>query len=123
MLEMIRNSGKREFIPLLEAWKKVEVRKVRERIESVQKSLGSPAYEPTVSFVKAGKTSAREISELVQKTVRTVYPKYYPQAVADFFAMFHSKDRISQDILEGKVWVLRLDGRIIGTRTPPASGR
>lgn len=115
VLEMIRNSGKREFIPLLEAWKKVEVRKVRERIESVQKSLGSPAYEPTVSFVKAGKTSAREISELVQKTVRTVYPKYYPQAVADFFAMFHSKDRISQDILEGKVWVLRLDGRIIGT--------
>src|SRR5699024_3977470 len=75
---------------------------VRERIESVQKSLGSPAYEPTVSFVKAGKTSAREISELVQKTVRTVYPKYYPQAVADFFAMFHSKDRISQDILGGR---------------------
>ena len=90
VLEMIRNSGKREFIPLLEAWKKVEVRKVRERIESVQKSLGSPAYEPTVSFVKAGKTSAREISELVQKTVRAVYPKYYPQAVEDFFAMFHS---------------------------------
>lgn len=41
VLEMIRNSGKREFIPLLEAWKKDEVRKVRERIESVRKSLDS----------------------------------------------------------------------------------
>lgn len=28
-----------EFIPMLEQWKMVEVRKVRERIESVQKSL------------------------------------------------------------------------------------
>lgn len=41
VLEMIRNSGKREFISMLEAWKKIEVRKVRERIESVRKSLDS----------------------------------------------------------------------------------
>jgi len=29
-----------EFIPMLEQWKAIEVRKVRERIESVQKSMG-----------------------------------------------------------------------------------
>ena len=38
-LEKIRASKKAEFIPMLEQWKAVEERKVRERIESVQKSL------------------------------------------------------------------------------------
>ena len=39
VLEKIRASKNAEFIPMLEQWKAVEVRKVRERIESVQKSL------------------------------------------------------------------------------------
>ena len=39
VLEKIRASKNVEFIPMLEQWKMVEVRKVRERIESVQKSL------------------------------------------------------------------------------------
>ena len=40
VLEKIRASKNAEFIPLLEQWKAVEVRKVREQIERVQKSLG-----------------------------------------------------------------------------------
>lgn len=39
VLEKIRKSQDAEFIPLLEAWKVMEVRKVRERIDSVIKSL------------------------------------------------------------------------------------
>jgi len=39
VLEKIRVSKNAEFIPLLEQWKEMEVRKVRERIASVQKSL------------------------------------------------------------------------------------
>lgn len=39
VLEKIRANGNEEFIPMLERWKTVEVRKVRERIASVQKSL------------------------------------------------------------------------------------
>lgn len=39
VLEKIRASGNAEFIPMLEQWKVVEVRKVRERIASVQKLL------------------------------------------------------------------------------------
>lgn len=39
VLEKIRNSGNAKFIVLLEAWKIIEVRKVRERINSVINSL------------------------------------------------------------------------------------
>ena len=47
VLEKIRNSQNEAFLPVLEAWKAVEVRKVRERISSVERTLsGAQAETP-----------------------------------------------------------------------------
>ena len=115
VLEMIRASKDADFIPLLEKWKAQEVRKVRERITSVEKSLDHPAEAPLTGFRKAVKGDLGAVTELIHKTVRTVYPAYYPAEVADFFCMYHCKERILPDIQAGNVWILLLDGRIIGT--------
>lgn len=115
VLEKIRASKNAEFIPLLEAWKAVEVRKVRERIASVQHSLGNLAGGPLTECRKARKNEWKEISDVIHKTVQKVYPQYYPAEVADFFCMYHSKERIQEEIQAGNVWVFLRDGRIVGT--------
>lgn len=117
ILKKIRGSRNERFIPLLEKWKAAEVRKVREQITGVQRALGAENTEPEITYRKAKKSEAAEISAVVQRTVRKIYPKYYPEGVADFFCLLHSKDRIRADIQEGNVWVLILDGQIIGTGT------
>lgn len=55
------------------------------------------------------------VYEVVQRTIKTVYPKYYPTEVVDFFCALHSKDAILKDIENGDVSVLRIDGEIIAT--------
>lgn len=115
VLEKIRSSKNSDFIPMLEAWKKTEVRKVRERISSVEKSLNNLSLEPQIEYRKAVKKDTREIMELVHKTVLKIYPKYYPGEVVDFFCMYHSKERIQADIQSGNVWLLLCDGRCVGT--------
>lgn len=105
------------FVPFLEKWKSTEVRKVRERIAGVQRALADEKSEPEISYRKARASEAAEITGLVHKTVRKIYPRYYPGEVTEFFCMNHSKDRIRSDIQNGNVWVLFLDGQIIGTGT------
>lgn len=55
------------------------------------------------------------VYEVVQRTIKTVYPKYYPTEVVDFFSALHSKDAILKDIENGDVSVLRIDGEIVAT--------
>lgn len=55
------------------------------------------------------------IYNLVQNTIKTIYPKYYPREVVDFFCNLHSKENIKKDIENGSVGILIVDGRIIGT--------
>lgn len=55
------------------------------------------------------------VYEVVQRTIKTVYPKYYPTEVVDFFCALHSKDAILKDIENGDVSVLRIDGEIVAT--------
>lgn len=117
ILKMIRDSRDARFIPFLEKWKSTEVRKVRERIAGVQRALADEGSEPEISYRKAKVSEAAEITGLVHKTVRKIYPRYYPGEVTEFFCMNHSKDRIRSDIQNGNVWVLLLDGQIIGTGT------
>ena len=61
---------------------------------------------------------AEQIYNLVQHTIRTVYPKYYPKEVVDFFCELHSKDSITKDIQNGCVLMLHEEndeGRLLGT--------
>ncbi|MCI5729975.1 MAG: GNAT family N-acetyltransferase [Eubacterium sp.] len=55
------------------------------------------------------------IYNVVQHTIKTVYPKYYPSEVVDFFCKLHSEDAILKDIKSGHVGVLKVDDKIVGT--------
>lgn len=55
------------------------------------------------------------VYDVVQHTIKTIYPKYYPAEVVDFFCELHSKDTISKDIENGYVSVLKIDEKIVAT--------
>jgi len=55
------------------------------------------------------------VYNVVQHTIKTVYPKYYPPEVVDFFCALHSKDAILKDIENGYVNVLKIDEKIVAT--------
>lgn len=55
------------------------------------------------------------VYDVVQHTIKTIYPKYYPMEVVDFFCEHHSKDSIAKDIEKGYVSVLKIDGNIVAT--------
>ena len=66
-------------------------------------------YEP------ATKENLQEIYDVVQHTIKTIYPKYYPTEVVDFFCELHSEEAIWKDIENGDVGILKVDGKIIAT--------
>ena len=55
------------------------------------------------------------VYDVVQSTIKTIYPKYYSAEVVDFFCELHSKDAILNDIANGYVSVLKIEGKIVGT--------
>ncbi len=68
-----------------------------------------------LEYLKATRNNLEEIYELVRDTVRTVYPKYYPQEIVDFFCGIHNRESIQKDIEDGRVWILVDHGQLIGT--------
>ena len=68
-----------------------------------------------MKYIRAALSDIDLIYDLVQKTIRTIYPKYYPREVVDFFCNLHCKEKIEQDIKAGDVGILIVDGNIIGT--------
>ena len=55
------------------------------------------------------------VYNVVQHTVKTIYPKYYPKEVVGFFCEHHSEDAIVKDIKNGYVSALKIDGTIVAT--------
>lgn len=68
-----------------------------------------------MDFIRASKVNVNEIYELVQNTINTIYPKYYPLEVVKFFSELHTKDKINSDIEKNYVYILLIDGLIVGT--------
>lgn len=62
-------------------------------------------------------TESDKITELVRKTIKAVYPKYYPAGAVEFFLAHHKPEKIASDIEAGKVYVIEQDGVITGTVT------
>lgn len=67
-----------------------------------------------MNLVKAKQEDAKEIFDIVQKTIRTIYPLHYPSGVVDFFCALHNQEAISSDITEGNLMALYVDGKIVG---------
>ena len=57
----------------------------------------------------------QNVYDVVQYTIKTIYPKYYPAEVVDFFCKHHSKSAILKDIENGDVSVLKIDETIVAT--------
>ncbi len=68
-----------------------------------------------IEYRKATCDESRLIFDIVQKTKGEIYPHYYTRAVVDFFGRIHSLEKISEDVMDGKIDVLIIDGKIAGT--------
>lgn len=68
-----------------------------------------------MKYIKADKQLNSEIYNLVQQTIKEIYPKYYPQEVVDFFCELHSLDSIRKDIENEKVYALFDNDALVGT--------
>lgn len=68
-----------------------------------------------MEYRKAKIEEAQTVCDIVQKTKAVIYPHYYTRAVVDFFGRLHSFDNIKLDIEAGRIDVLTVDGKIIGT--------
>lgn len=51
-----------------------------------------------MEYVTATPVMADDIHFCLHTAIKTVYPKYYPKEVADFFCRHHSKEHISEGI-------------------------
>lgn len=68
-----------------------------------------------VEYGVAESGDANSVWKLVQQTIQSVYPKYYPKAVVSFFCQLHDFANISSDIDNGNIKILTADGRIVAT--------
>lgn len=68
-----------------------------------------------MEYRKAMQSDTEEIFRIVQNTIQTIYPRYYPQEVVDFFCELHGKENIGKDIEAGLVGALWVDSGIVGT--------
>jgi GNAT superfamily N-acetyltransferase len=66
-------------------------------------------------YIRATEKYAEQVIELVQETIKAVYPNYYPKEVVDFFCNHHGGETIEADIKKGNVWVLFCDSQLVGT--------
>lgn len=68
-----------------------------------------------MEYIKATEKDLDQIVMLVQETIKTIYPKYYPKEVVDFFCELHCKDNIAKDISDGSVGIIKDNDTMVGT--------
>lgn len=70
-----------------------------------------------MNIIPAATTDLPVVRKITQETIRTVYPRYYPQGAVDFFLAHHSDERIAADIAAGIVYLLQDASGFTGTVT------
>lgn len=68
-----------------------------------------------MEYIKATKENIDCVFNIVRNTVTTIYPKYYPKEVVDFFCEHHNRENIAKDIESGNVGILVVGNQIVGT--------
>ncbi|MDE5580605.1 MAG: GNAT family N-acetyltransferase [Treponemataceae bacterium] len=68
-----------------------------------------------MEYVAATADMANAIHDILHATIKTIYPKYYPQEVVDFFCQHHSMEHILEGIASGNMGALMNGNAIIGT--------
>ena len=70
-----------------------------------------------LTIKKARLDQTDEINEIVGKTIKEIYSKYYSNEVVDFFLELHSRDNINNDISKDNTYVIGCGSTILGTGT------
>lgn len=66
-------------------------------------------------YITATSVMAEEIQNVLHTTIKTVYSKYYPKEVVDFFCRHHNREHILEGIASGNMGVFMDDKTIVGT--------
>ena len=67
-----------------------------------------------MEYITATEEQVDDIHRVLQTTIRSIYPKYYPAEVTGFFCDLHSLDHVREGVASGNMGVLVEDGEIIG---------
>ena len=65
-----------------------------------------------MEYVTATSDMINAVYNVLHTAIETIYPKYYPNEVVDFFCRYHSKEHIWDGIATGNMGVLS-DGDVI----------
>lgn len=68
-----------------------------------------------MKYITATSDMADAIRDVLHTTIQTVYPKYYPKEVVEFFCGHHSREHVLEGIASGNMGVLVEKDVIIGT--------
>lgn len=68
-----------------------------------------------MEYIKATENDVDQITALVQETIKTIYPKYYPKEVVALFGQLHCLENIRKDVEAGRVGILKAENEIVGT--------
>lgn len=55
------------------------------------------------------------VSEIVEKTIKTIYPHYYPAGAVQFFLDLHCKERIEEVMSSEEIYLVMVRENVIGT--------
>lgn len=56
-----------------------------------------------------------EVAEIVEKTIRVIYPHYYPSGAVQFFLELHNEDRIMEAADREDIYLAVVKEKIVGT--------
>jgi len=68
-----------------------------------------------MKVIKATLADFDTVKNIVHRTIKTIYPHYYPIGVVKFFLNHHSDDNIRKGLETDTVILLDVDGIIVGT--------
>lgn len=68
-----------------------------------------------MEYITAALDMADAIRDVLHTTIKTVYLKFYPKEVTEFFCRHHSREHVLEGIASGNMGVLVDNGVIIGT--------
>ena len=66
---------------------------------------------------RAGECDFDTVKLITQRTIKEIYPKYYPDGAVRFFLNHHCDERIREDIAGGNVYLFLAEGVAAGTVT------
>lgn len=68
-----------------------------------------------MNFYNAGLQEFSIVKQITRRTIKKIYPDYYPKDVVSFFLKHHSDANIRRDIENNNVYLLEVDGKPVGT--------